>query len=436
MGGGGGPPPPTPVIVGAFVCTFAAGLLDATTLLSWAGSTSTHMSGKFLSTGIYIAAVNAKAAMYFGMVFCFFLGAFFAGVVTRTPKHKTLWTCAAGIFAVGVGCCITSVLFLTATSDLAIERRQLAAASALLPWWKTYCAAPYMAALTSGFQNALLTTITGFMRTTHMTGTVTDVGLLCGQAYPDKLKDHAHWWKTKILTGLILTWSISGLFAQLLAVRAGVGDYLGFVAGGLSFGVSLIGFAYLIKEKKAAAKVAAAEAHEKEQAKLKREETQRLKRQATVARSVTVFTKLRLQAGMEKLQDIASEMDGNLESMPNPAAKVVATAMAVNRAAKNLRGMTSKNLGASSEVERERVHEQVSRVCQFLLSDPELVLRLEEAKGKDVGADFLGAWVVQQSAYKGVPESEDAAKDAAAAKVQAAMRGKQVRVDMAVKPIA
>ena len=78
-------------------------------------------------------------------------------------------------------------------------------------------------------------------------------------------------------------------------------------------------------KKKAAAKVAAAEAHEKEQAKLKREETQRLKRQATMARSVTVFTKLRLQAGMEKLQDIASEMDGNLESMPNPAAKVVAT---------------------------------------------------------------------------------------------------------------
>ena len=51
MGGGNAPPPPTPIIVGAFLMTFAAGLLDASTYLCL-HSTSTHMSGKVLKIGI------------------------------------------------------------------------------------------------------------------------------------------------------------------------------------------------------------------------------------------------------------------------------------------------------------------------------------------------------------------------------------------------
>ena len=189
MGGGGGPPPPSPVIVGAFIMTFAAGLLDATTMLSWAGTTSTHMSGKFLKVGVSTAQGDIKGLTpSFCMVFSFFIGAFSAGVMTATPKRKTLYTCALGMFIVGIGCCLTSILFLAAVPD---------AVASGYPWYKTAVVAPYVAALTSGFQNAMLTTITGFMRSTHMTGTVTDVGLLCGQAYPDKMKDKAHWWKTR-----------------------------------------------------------------------------------------------------------------------------------------------------------------------------------------------------------------------------------------------
>lgn len=47
--------------------------------------------------------------------------------------------------------------------------------------------------------------------------------------------------------------------------------------------------------------------------------------------AVTKITALRLSMGMEALQNIASEMDGNLESMPSPAAKVVFKAMNVNK---------------------------------------------------------------------------------------------------------
>lgn len=70
-----------------------------------------------------------------------------------------------------------------------------------------------------------------------------------------------------ILAGLIGTWSFSGLIASWLHLQAGLGDYLGFAAGGISFMVSFIAFYYLNKDAKAARKVAAEEAIAKEKAK-------------------------------------------------------------------------------------------------------------------------------------------------------------------------
>lgn len=67
------------------------------------------------------------------------------------------------------------------------------------------------------------------------------------------------------------------------------------------------------------------------------------------------MTALRLQAGMEALQEIAKEMDANLESMPDPTAKVVLKAMNVNRMATNLKRMSTKNLSLGAEGEREEL---------------------------------------------------------------------------------
>lgn len=203
MGGGGGPPPPTPVIVGAFIMTFAAGLIDATTLLSAAGTTSTHMSGKVLKVGVYTADASIKAVTpSLCMVLAFFFGAMVAGISTATPRRKNLWTCSYMTIVVGLGYMCVSVSYLASGPD-SEGRRRLASSSSSKPWYETEVVAPYLAAFFSGMQNGLLTTITGFMRTTHFTGTVTDVGLLIGQAYPTKMKDHAHWWKTRILSGCV-----------------------------------------------------------------------------------------------------------------------------------------------------------------------------------------------------------------------------------------
>jgi len=303
MGGAVGPAPPTPVLVGAMIMTFVAGLMDVTTYLSVANFTTTHLSTKILLIGVSATAGQVEAVTPFLVTaLSFFLGAVCSGLATSTPKTKNLWTCAAMIMIVSLGYCLVALVFVVTEDD--IYGRRLADPGNK-EWYQTAIVAPYLASFFSGMQNGLLTTITGFMRTTHMTGTVTDVGLLIGQAYPSKglpwakNHDHAHWWKIKWLSSLIGTWALGGGAGQVLFVRAQIGTKLGFIGGGIGIIVSLIGFYYLRKEAKAAAKVAAEEAANAEQAKLERQKTMTIRRRGSIVSAVTKVTTFRLNAGMQ-----------------------------------------------------------------------------------------------------------------------------------------
>jgi uncharacterized protein (UPF0333 family) len=85
----------------------------------------------------------------------------------------------------------------------------------------------------------------------------------------------------------------------VLFVRAQIGTKLGFIGGGIGIIVSLIGFYYLRKEAKAAAKVAAEEAANAEQAKLERQKTMTIRRRGSIVSAVTKVTTFRLNAGMQ-----------------------------------------------------------------------------------------------------------------------------------------
>ena len=89
----------------------------------------------------------------------------------------------------------------------------------------------------------------------------------------------------------------------MLFVRAQIGTKLGFIGGGIGIIVSLIGFYYLRKEAKAAAKVAAEEAVKAElkaqQAKLERQKTLTIRRQGSIVSAVTKVTTFRLNAGLQ-----------------------------------------------------------------------------------------------------------------------------------------
>ena len=309
MGGAVGPAPPTPVLVGTMIMTFVAGLMDVTTYLSVAKFTTTHLSTKILLIGVSATAGQVEAVTpYLVTALSFFLGAMCSGLATSTPKTKNLWTCAAMIMIVSLGYCLVALVFVVTEDDI-YGRRLAGADPRTKEWYETAIVAPYLASFFSGMQNGLLTTITGFMRTTHMTGTVTDVGLLIGQAYPSKglpwskNHDHAHWWKIRWLSSLIGTWALGGGAGQVLFVRAQIGTKLGFIGGGIGIIVSLIGFYYLRKEAKAAAKVAAEEAVKAElkaqQAKLERQKTLTIRRQGSIVSAVTKVTTFRLNAGLQ-----------------------------------------------------------------------------------------------------------------------------------------
>ena len=92
----------------------------------------------------------------------------------------------------------------------------------------------------------------------------------------------------------------------------------------------------------------------------------------------------------------------------------------------SLKGLSSKRLvGEGSVAEREAVLASLAAVCDWLLEQPDLVVRMEKEKGAaGANADFLAAFSAQEKAFKRTEEDE------AATKVQAAMRGKQARSDL------
>ena len=83
--------------------------------------------------------------------------------------------------------------------------------------------AKYVAAFASGLQNGVLTVTTGFARTTHVTGTVTDVGLLVGQGVNKATwTNESHWWKARTLSYLVVLFVAGGATALLLFDNAGL----------------------------------------------------------------------------------------------------------------------------------------------------------------------------------------------------------------------
>ncbi len=82
----------------------------------------------------------------------------------------------------------------------------------------------YLVSLACGLQNGLCTTFSGaVIRTTHMTGILTDIGLVLGQAifYPRTRK---HLWKLKVLLPLYGAFCLGGVIGwfayQLLHIEA------------------------------------------------------------------------------------------------------------------------------------------------------------------------------------------------------------------------
>ncbi len=154
-------PIPRWVLAGAFALSATAGCVNAIGFLSMQQRAFSHMSGHATNAAVEMGSGNFAAAGRTTLVLlCFFLGCVLSGIIIR---HSTL---KAGR-RYGVALIGESILLFTSAYLLLHGA----------------IAGDFFAAAACGLQNAMATSYSGaVIRTTHVTGIVTDLGIAVGLA--------------------------------------------------------------------------------------------------------------------------------------------------------------------------------------------------------------------------------------------------------------
>lgn len=212
------------------VISFCSGFLNTSFLTSSVGLGVTHMTG-FTSRAAQMISVGHfyKALEYGAPIICFFIGSVINSMVIGDSVDggfKITWN-------YGVSLIIESFLIcIIASIDFTL-----------------YHPFPTLvAAFLSGFQNAMLTTYSAaIVRTTHVTGILTDVGIILGATLRNILKRNgkkrikSNLWKLQILVPLYFAFFIGGIIGGVATFYTQSSHVL-FIPAGLIF---LLGLAIL-----------------------------------------------------------------------------------------------------------------------------------------------------------------------------------------------
>ncbi|MDX1398261.1 MAG: YoaK family protein [Oceanospirillum sp.] len=172
------------VEAGAFVLAFTAGSVNAVGLLGFKHQAVSHVSGTATLLGTQWADSPLDALHLAGVIVSFLLGAVISGLLLNGNSLK-------------LGRHYDSLLL--------IEALLLLATLWSLNEGMLY--GHYLASAACGLQNALATTYSGaVVRTTHMSGIVTDLGIMLGQA----LKGRGFDQRKAILFLLLISGFVSG----------------------------------------------------------------------------------------------------------------------------------------------------------------------------------------------------------------------------------
>ncbi|EEX94327.1 hypothetical protein VIOR3934_19920 [Vibrio orientalis CIP 102891 = ATCC 33934] len=143
---------------GAFLLALLAGTVNAVGLLGFSHQAVSHISGTVTLLGTSLEAFNQQTGHLFFILMSFLLGATLSGLFIESTALKLGRR-------YGVALCVESLLL-------------------LLAYWllkNDFQSGQYLASAACGLQNAMLTTFSGaVVRTTHMTGIITDLGLMIG----------------------------------------------------------------------------------------------------------------------------------------------------------------------------------------------------------------------------------------------------------------
>ncbi len=210
-------PIPAWILVGAFALTSIAGSVNAVGFMGIHHQALSHMSGTatILSTDLITGQFGAAAHAGLVLLF-FFLGCVLSGMIIR--KH----TLQIGR-RYGVALILESILLFTA--------------AAFLKQGSNY--GDYLAAMACGLQNALATTYSGaIIRSTHITGIVTDLGVAAGHFLR---RDPVEYRQVSIHLMLILGFICGGIAGGLGYQHWGVTTL--FIPAGIT---GLIGVGYTV----------------------------------------------------------------------------------------------------------------------------------------------------------------------------------------------
>jgi uncharacterized membrane protein YoaK (UPF0700 family) len=185
---------PAWVYLGGFVLALSAGLINAVGFLGLYGQALSHLTGTLTVLGMELARTHMEVALHA----LFILSAFFIGCVA-----------SGAIIA-------QAQLRLGRRYGVALSLESAALFAAVLLLRRGAISGEYLAAFACGLQNAMATTYSGSaMRTTHITGMVTDLGIACGH----------------LLRGVEVDWFRFRLYGVLL-----LGFFAGGVAGAIGYG--------------------------------------------------------------------------------------------------------------------------------------------------------------------------------------------------------
>ena len=182
------------IVIGGTLLTINAGFINAVTLMH-SGVPVTHVTGTITK-----AAIDAEEGLYLLfrqmiiVVSCFIFGSFLTSILVSYQTFH-LGRTYNRVFFIGA-------LFLTIGCLMG-------------HYWPGNSHYTYFITIACGMQNAMTTSYSGsVLRTTHMTGMATDVGIVLGKLAEGNYKDA---WKLKLFLPLMGGYFLGGVLGALAA---------------------------------------------------------------------------------------------------------------------------------------------------------------------------------------------------------------------------
>lgn len=183
------------VEVGAFILALVAGFINAIGLLSFEHQSVSHLSGTATLLGASLLSFSLQKTLHLvGVLFAFLLGSILSGFLLHGASLK-------------LGRHYDTALFLEAV---------LLSISLMLLYSGSFYG-HFFASAACGLQNALATTYSGaIVRTTHVTGIFTDLGIMLGKLLRGQPLDQR---KAKLFAFIIIGFVSGGTLGALLFVK-------------------------------------------------------------------------------------------------------------------------------------------------------------------------------------------------------------------------